>query len=103
MKKAVFFFGLLVLSLSFTASSSEKRYFGTAGKINEISSQSMILSDRYFKVSSLVSCFDIKGKRLVTCSSLKPNTWVKVSLEGDYPGVITEIRVINQSDARKRY
>lgn len=74
-----------------------------AGKVDVLSDSHLILSDRFIPVSPLISCYDLNGKKLVTCSSIKEGIWVEVLLSSGKDianSRVLEIRSISEREGQ---
>lgn len=61
---------LLLCSLSLAGE------YDDIGILDRISGDQLVVSDTFHSISNLVDCYDERGQRLVTCSSLKVGTYV---------------------------
>ncbi|GAA3941864.1 hypothetical protein [Litoribacillus peritrichatus] len=103
---------LLILLLSLTANAyaapvdkSTQENLVLVGQVDVFTEDHLVLSDRFVPVSKLINCFDKKGKKLVSCSSISTGSWVEVNLllgKNIANSQVIEMKSISASEGKRR-
>lgn len=91
---------LMVVCVSSVAYSEEDDFRVIVGTLDDFSKNELVVSDRAFAVSGLVSCYDRSGGTFVGCSGITKARWVEVYINWKSNEVVKIIK-INESDYKK--
>ncbi len=105
--KINFYFIALLLSTlsasSFSQGIGNKQdidFYTRIGSLDHISETEVVVSDRAYALSKLVSCVDSGGSVFVGCSGIEKAKWVEVSVEFDTERVV-RVRKLSESQYKK--
>jgi len=90
-------FVLLVVALfSMTIHADDRVVYGS---LDDFSKNEIVVSDRAFSVSKLVSCSDLQGRSVVGCGGIDRMKWVELTIQRD--GKVKKIKQISQAQYEK--
>ena len=69
------------------------------GSLDDFSKNEIVVSDRAFSVSKLVSCSDLQGRSVVGCGGIERMKWVELTIQRD--GKVKKIKQISQAQYEK--
>jgi len=69
------------------------------GSLDDFSKNEIVISDRAFPVSKLVSCYDERGRTIVGCSGLTKIRWVEITINED--GFVSKLKQLTDEQYKK--